>query len=855
MDISRRSFLKGSVAGLAGAALANAVPACLAEAAQTTTPAPTCSCTPVCPAGTTMLGDILNPQEEFSSTSKDFSAILAPITIGHVTLKNRIMKSCAGSEMQHSSTEVSPTTMAYYERFCQGGVSLISFETAAIDPDEPISPFVGVLNMSNDSGIAPHRELADMAHKYGAAIIAQMSLGMHKSSSTGSNARTAKLETGGSLPQMQTVEEIHATQKLFIDAAERYYKAGFDGIELNASCNHYFSSYLSRYQNDVRDDEYGPQSVENRARVLTEIIEGIRERVGQDFIIQVLYSAVEGNLEVLGKDARCIHIDEGVEFAKLFEKAGASSLHVRSEMYGTHPAGFMPDVMHYNEHGDTGYQSVADYSKHFDGMIIGSHEGYGALLDVAARVKQAVSIPVGTVGAIDPRVNPEYFNNAIRDGKVDFYLMTRPLMADFHYVNKLMEGRVDEIAPCTHCLTCFSAQATDTMQPMYCRVNAALTRALTDEMPEGYDPLPAEEKKNVMVIGGGPAGMEAARIAAERGHHVTLYERENELGGLMNLTAVVKGPHERIADHKRYLMRQMEVRGVEVVTGQEIDADFVARQKPDAVVVAVGGVAAEPVAHSSKAISVSDLFAYGTNGQELPIGETVVIYGAQLQGGDLAKSLLKKGKKVYLLNPGPEDELLMGAPSWPMVIGREWLYGKGAQIYHNAKLEAVTEEEVTFGTEAGTTVTVPYDTFVDARPLQPNRALFEEISEVVDEVYAVGDCYSPGTIANATARADLMARRIGSGSTKSTVELGENQYTATATGIGDVRVTITVQDGKLSDVIVDTSSETAGIGKELGEQFARQILETGDLDSVSGATVTSNAVRAALKDCLAQAGL
>ena len=310
--------------------------------------------------------------------------------------------------------------------------------------------------------------------------------------------------------KMQTTEEVQEEIKAFIDGSERYQKAGYDGVEINCSCNHYYSTFLSRMVNQERKDQYSGDTIENRARIITEIIEGIRERCGKDFVIQVLFSAVEENIARLGDNAYCTTVAEACEFAKIWEKAGADSFHVRSQAYGHHCAGFMPDVLHIQEHGHTGYGTVIDYSKHFGG-VDGQHEGYGALIEIAAKVKSCVNVPVGTVGAMDPRVTPDLICNAIRDGKIDFILMSRPLMADGHYCKKLEEGRAEDIAPCTRCMTCFVAPF-DFGTPMYCRVNASLSRAFREDMPEGYDPLPAETKHKVVVVGGGNAGRIAGSI-------------------------------------------------------------------------------------------------------------------------------------------------------------------------------------------------------------------------------------------------------------------------------------------------------------------------------------------------------
>ena len=211
------------------------------------------------------------------------------------------------------------------------------------------------------------------------------------------------------------------------------------------------------------------------------------------------------------------------------------------------------------------------------------------MIDVAAEIKSAVSIPVGAATYMDPAQAPDYFEEALADGKLDFLVMNRPLCVDPEYVTKLRENRIDEIAPCTRCLHCFYDPDKAGTLLEHCRVNAANWRAFGESMPEGWTPQAAEQPKKVLVAGGGPAGMEAARVAAQRGHEGTLYEKSGSLGGLLTSAAAIKGPHENLERLAAYLTRQQELCGVKVVTKTEVDAQLVEQEQPDAVIVATGG--------------------------------------------------------------------------------------------------------------------------------------------------------------------------------------------------------------------------------------------------------------------------
>lgn len=907
--LSRRSFLAGAAtaAGLAALpSLTGCVPAADGAAnSELLASSGSEGC---------LLGDQLNPQAETVEASGDMSAIFSPLKIAHVTVKNRLGKSCAGSELQVSTDWPDEKMLAFYEGFCEGGLGMIVYEQsllfppngsmdtsalppmdgldatslppmdgatadlppmdgaggdlpssddAAAAPDmEAVMPsgLSGFLGIYDDAGIPAHREIADRIHRHDVVLIAQM---LDVATTTGAAASTVKEEGALEMAMvpalMQTTEQVQDEQQAFIDAAVRYKEAGWDGVELNASCNHYFSTFLSRYANTERTDQYSGESIENRARILTEIIEGIRERVGEDFIVQVLYSGIEGNVASLGDDTGCTSIEEAVEFAKLFEAAGASSLHVRSQLYGHHNGGFQPDVLHFHEHGDTGYGTVIDYDRHFGGLIDGSHDGAGALIEVAARIKEAVSIPVGTVGYMDPRAEPDLMNRAIADGKIDFMLMTRPLIADAAIARKLEEGRRDEVAPCTRCMTCFVAPFSFGT-PSYCRVNAAHIRAFTEEMPEGYTPLPADGPRNVMVVGGGPAGMEAARIAAGRGHRVSLYEREDHLGGLTELAAAVKGPHERIADHIAYLSRQLELTGVDVHLGTEVDLDYVLSVGPDIVIVASGGDLNRNAPLGGGAIAtLADLRAAQLGGSDaladLMAGERVIVYGCEMEACNIAEYLVRAGRTIDMVSEAPADSLYQGAPTWPKLMGTTWLQTHGVRMHFKAGDLVVEDGSITFTDERGVAATVPFDLLVDARPPQAQPELLSALREAGIPAHSVGDAYAPGTIANAVARANLVARNLETIDGFGALTLSDDQYGATATGIGEVTVVLTVKDGAIVDASVDTSNETAGIGRDLGDQFAPQIVEKGAIDAVSGATKTTTAVADALADCKQQAGL
>lgn len=733
--ITRRSLLAG-MAGMSALALGGGLAGCAPSG--NAADALNGSKNEVTPEKGTGVAGGTNPQDEgFTQASTDFAALFQPLAFGSHEAPNRIMKSAAGSYAVDAS--INEQAIAYYREIAQGGVGVVMVEDCSflIEGPETLKPIV------------------DAIHEAGAIAGVQVwGLWFQASSDKNGWSPLEQISIEDGLPHAKmTTEEVHAFQQEMLELAMLHHETGFDIVEINAGCDHAFDSFLSRHWNVDRDDEYGAQSLENRARIVTELIQMIKEQC-PDLAVQVLFNGVEENLEELGDGDLCMKPEEAAEFARLFEKAGADSLQVRIGSFGNHAASFLPDIMHVGSHGNTGLGTQANYASHFSGLVNGSHDGVAAFLDVAASVKAAVSIPVGTVGSMDARLAPDLVNGAVADGKVDFVAMNRPLIADAHLPNKIKEGRLDEIRPCNRCVCCFQS----VVNPGgigYCRINAAHVRAYTDEMPEGYEPAMAEKPKQVMVVGAGPAGMEAAIVAAQRGHVVTLCEKKESLGGAVPFAAAVKGPHERLADYLTYQKKRLDMLGVTVRTGTEVDKDMVASASPDAVVVAVGG--SEPTAKAGTANGTTILAIDEAAARELT--GRVCIIGGSLRATDYAHRLIEQGCRVDVVHEGTEADLASAQAPWPRAVMLSWLKSQGVAFHHEASDITAEDGHVNFTASFGLPCSLSCDTVVLCEDLQPNKALADEIGTLC-EVVCVGDCVQPFNIQNAVLQGNLAARAL-----------------------------------------------------------------------------------------------
>jgi 2,4-dienoyl-CoA reductase (NADPH2) len=550
------------------------------------------------------------------------------------------------------------------------------------------------------------------------------------------------------VPKELTVPEIEGLVEKFAAAAVRAKKAGFDGVDVNAASSHLLHNFLSPFWNR-REDIYGGNS-ENRSRFPSQVIQEIKRLCGPSFACTMIINGLEVG-QVMGfPDEMMLTPAMARENARWIEKAGADAIMVRSHWLGYHVPGYLTDLLFYPEPPIP----VEKFPKEY----YAEQKGAGANTLLAAGIKKVVSIPVTVVG----RMDADFGEKVLEAGMADFIGMTRRLHADPDYVNKVRAGRKDDIAPCTACDNCLGTKA--------CRINGLLGTAYTDIER-------APQRKKVLVIGGGPGGMEAARVSALRGHDVTLYEKQAKLGGLLPIAAIVKGPHpEDVPLIAEYLDRQVRKLGVKVVTGTEADMTTVEQVKPDVVFLATGATATIPkikgverrnvvsgaslhktlkmVTRYIPSYTVRSLTKY-----YLPLGKNVVVIGGALQGCELAEFLVKRGRNVTIVEQADMlGEGMVDAVLFSLMI---WFEKKGVQMISGVKEYAeITDKGLTIVDRDGVTRTLQADTFVSALPLDSNDELLSALQGKVAEVYPIGDAGKPGLIRDAIGAGLRTARDV-----------------------------------------------------------------------------------------------
>jgi len=695
-----------------------------------------------------------------------YKKLLEPGYIGSVKVRMRLIKTGSNPGFfRYEDGNVPQRIIDYYEALAAGGAGLVTAGAGEIDYPIGTVPTWGY-RMDDERYIPGLKKLADAIHRHGApAFIQEFHMGpMHPQIASGQQPIAASSLSRSELPRPNffvaremTLEDIKRVQERFVNAAVIAKKAGFDGVEVNGAANHLINSFLSRAWNK-RHDAYGCDSLENRGRFLTEIIEGIRKATGRDFGMMVMINSLEAGL------INGITIEESKAFAKMAEKAGADAIHPRVEFY-TNPQDLM-------KRDSTHFPDMVPYPgmpENIENGIDMSRCGEGGWAPAAAEIKKVVSIPVIVIGRLDPDLG----ERILREGKADFIGHNRRLMADYELPNKIREGREEDIAPCSACMICFDR--VERGQSPVCRINAALGRE------KEYEIRPSRQKRMVMIIGGGPAGMEAARVAALRGHDVSLYDSMGRLGGAMLLAAVVKGlEKEDLLGFINYFDRQIRKLGVKVNLGTEVMPELVRKINPDVLLIAAGGrhnIPDIPGISSGKVMTSEKLhhmlkFLLKFAGHEflrwgarltmpLMLGKDVVIIGGRLHGCQIAEFLVKRGRRVTIVDTCRDEQIGEGLletfmKPWLLL----WLDDHGVKIFTEVRYEEITKEGLVITAKDGRRQTIKASAIVTAMPMKPDIELFNRFRNTAKEIFVVGDTRDPGYIVDAVADGSRIAREI-----------------------------------------------------------------------------------------------
>lgn len=644
-------------------------------------------------------------------------------------LKNRLIMAPLGvPRIATKGGYLSKEYLAFYEARAKGGVGFIQMSISALGRPwaSGLTFAPGSLSIVDDEHLPSARRFVEAIHAYGVKLSFQITHHGVVLSGILQKLPPEKRPQGmrvvapspvpfpqtGDVPHPLTVSEIHQLVEAFGEAAKRGKAAGFDAVRIQGCHGYLIHQFLSPRTNR-RTDEYGG-SVEKRAKFACDITRRIRQEVGPDYPIIM---RMNGNDFLEGG----ITVDEAVQHAQLFVEAGVDALDVSSGPFESHHWQFL-----------TMYQPS------------------GALVSAAAAIKKATKVPVMTVGKIDALMA----ERILLEGSADFVQLGRPLIVDPELPNKAREGRWEDIRPCIYCDTCMRS-----LDSSNCAVNPAFARELEYKIER------APQARKVMVIGGGLAGMEAARTLAERGHEVSLYEKSDALGGQWNVLSAYRPEQASLV---RYLSRQLEKTGVRVVLGQEATQEMVEEMKPDAVVVASGASPATlddvPGIRRDNVVQANDVLSGKVQtGNEV----VVVITGRGARGLAAALFLAEQGKTVSVV---AKNKIAWGLSHNIKLALLENLIKHRVAMFPDSVLESVTDRGAHIVWDGGEPpekggpryelLFLRADTVVLAAGSKSENALGERLSGFMPEIYKIGDCVEPRGVLSAIHEASAVGRKI-----------------------------------------------------------------------------------------------
>ena len=647
-----------------------------------------------------------------------YQKLFTPVSIGNVQLKNRFALAPMGPlGLGDASGGFNQRGIDYYTERAKGGTGLIITGVTFVDNEVEEH---GMPNCPSPTYDSVHftrtaREMTERIHAYGAKVFLQMSAGFGRVTIP-TNLGEYPPVAPSPIPHRWldkicrelTVEEIHKIVKAFGLGAYNAKRAGFDGVQIHAVHEGYLLDQFAISMFNHRTDEYGG-SLENRLRFAKEVVEEIKSRCGQDFVVTLRFSpksmikdwrvgALPGEtFTEMGRD-----LPEGIEAAKLLVQYGYDALDVD---VGSYDAWWWSHPPMYQEKG--------------------LYRTYAKL------VKDAVDVPVILAGRMD---NPDMALASLENGDCDIISLGRPLLADPDYVKKLRCGKTDEIRPCISCQEGCMGRIQN-----YSMLNCAVNPQACKEGPNAYRPIFRSRK--VMVIGGGVAGCEAARVLAIRGHKPVLFEKTGVLGGNLIPGGAPSFKEDDIALAKWYA-RQMELLGVEVHMNTEVTKDMVLSGGYDTVIVATGSTPKVfSLGDDEKVYTAADVLT----GTKDP-GDTTVIVGGGLVGLELALDLAEKGKKVTVVEA--MDKLL--AVNGPICSANkemllELVPFKGIDVVCSARVKSYHDGKLCYEKD-GENHSIAADSVILAVGYREEKSLYEELQYEIPDIYLLGDAKNVSNI-------------------------------------------------------------------------------------------------------------
>jgi 2-enoate reductase len=640
--------------------------------------------------------------------------------IGGMVLQNRIVMAPMGTgSMQNPDGGFSERLRDYFKARAKGGVGLImTGATLMTRVTKAEGRKAGNTLFLDATFIGGASELCDVVHQHGAKICIQLTPGEGRLFSYLGEIPLAPSDDLRGIwnpkivSRAATKEEIGKIIRDYKYVARLAKMAGFDAIEIRAYGGYFVDQFMSSVWNK-RTDEYGGD-LDGRLRFLMEAIAAVRSSLGRDYPLIVKFTPahyMEGGRE----------LDEGIEIAIRLEQAGVDALHVDMGCY------------------EVWYHTIPPV-----------HMPLANQLHLAEAVRKAVNIPVISNGNLG--IDPQIAEKALQDEKIDFIALGRPLLADPEWARKVESGRLEEIKPCIGCLRCLKR----IFEGKYisCAVNPQTG------MEKEYQLTQAEHRKSVLVVGGGPGGMEASTVAALRGHHVTLCEKKDVLGGALRVASVpsFKRRMERLID---YYSCQLLKLGVNIELNREIDPETILKTEVDALIIAVGANLVFPdglAGLSRDRVHTAESVLLGESDLE-QLGKRIAIVGGGETGCEIALYLAERGDDISIFIVEMLDGILSDTFISIKLLLEKKLKENGIQVLCNAKLAGIGEG-VLYIEQNDSKREIGADSVILAAGYHGNTHLWDKMKGNIGELYPIGDCNNPRAVMDAIWEGFHAARMI-----------------------------------------------------------------------------------------------